>query len=90
MDGGTGHILTPQLNTVFSYSCPKLHVLQVNDSYESPDELDLGVGKGKYLAPDADRSVRHQDKLHSVLVHSSTAYGGHYYAYVRPQVSALW
>jgi hypothetical protein len=42
----------------------------------------------------SDRSVRNLYKLHSVLVHSGEAQGGHYYAFIRPdgntwQVSAV-
>ena len=58
--------------------------LQINDRYEFPDELDLDVDDGKFLSPDADRSVRNLYKLHSVLVHSGGVHGGHYYAYIRP------
>ncbi len=59
-------------------------LVQINDRYEFPDELDLDVGDGKFLAPGADRSVRNLYKLHSVLVHSGGVHGGHYYAYIRP------
>lgn len=64
-------------------------LLQINDRYEFPDELDLDVDDGKFLAPDADRSVRNLYKLHSVLVHSGGVHGGHYYAYIRP-ASKQW
>ncbi len=62
--------------------------LQINDRYEFPDELDLDVDDGKFLAPEADRSVRNKYKLHSVLVHSGGVHGGHYYAYIRS--NAKW
>lgn len=64
-------------------------LVQINDRYEFPDELDLDVGAGKFLAPGADRSVRNLYKLHSVLVHSGGVHGGHYYAYIRP-ASKQW
>lgn len=66
-----------------------LCLLQINDRYEFPDELDLDVDNGKFLAPEADRSVRNLYKLHSVLVHSGGVHGGHYYAYIRP-ASKQW
>jgi ubiquitin carboxyl-terminal hydrolase 7 len=59
-------------------------LLQINDRYEFPDELDLDVENHKYLAPGADHSVRNVYKLHSVLVHQGTLNQGHYYAYIRP------
>ena len=57
---------------------------QINDRYEFPDELDLDAGDGRFLAADADRSVRNLYRLHSVLVHSGGVHGGHYYAFIRP------
>ncbi|KAL5702631.1 ubiquitinyl hydrolase 1 [Ranunculus cassubicifolius] len=33
-------------------------ILQINDRYEFPLELDLDIENGKYLSPDADRSIR--------------------------------
>lgn len=56
----------------------------MNDRYEFPEELDLDVGGGKYLSPDADRSKRNKYRLHSVLVHSGGTHGGHYYNFIRP------
>jgi len=67
----------------------KVCFVQINDRYEFPDELDLDVDDGKFLAPGADRSVRNLYKLHSVLVHSGGVHGGHYYAYIRP-ASKQW
>lgn len=58
--------------------------MQINDRYEFPDELDLDAGDGRFLAADADRSVRNLYRLHSVLVHSGGVHGGHYYAFIRP------
>ena len=66
------------------------HAAQINDRYEFPDELDLDVEDGKFLSPDADRSVRNLYRLHSVLVHSGGVHGGHYYAYIRPNTSGKW
>ena len=59
-------------------------LMQINDRYEFPDQLDLDVEDGKFLSPDADRNVRNLYKLHSVLVHSGGVHGGHYFAYIRP------
>ena len=60
---------------------------QINDRYEFPLELDLDTGDGKYLTEDADRSVRNLYHLHSVLVHSGGVHGGHYYAFIRPDLA---
>jgi hypothetical protein len=39
--------------------------------------------------PEVDRTVSNEFVLHSVLVHSGTVDGGHYYAYVCPQPDAV-
>jgi hypothetical protein len=39
-------------------------ILQINDRYEFPLQLDLDRENGKYLSPDADRSVRNLYTLH--------------------------
>jgi hypothetical protein len=38
--------------------------MQINDRYEFPLQLDLDREDGKYLSPDADRSVRNHYTLH--------------------------
>lgn len=38
--------------------------LQINDRYEFPLQLDLDRENGKYLSPDADKSVRNLYTLH--------------------------
>ncbi|KAH0871481.1 hypothetical protein HID58_078503 [Brassica napus] len=40
------------------------HDLQINDRYEFPLQLDLDRENGKYLSPDADKSVRNLYTLH--------------------------
>ncbi|GJY00149.1 putative ubiquitinyl hydrolase 1 [Tanacetum coccineum] len=65
-------------------------MVKINDRYEFPLQLDLDRENGKYLSPQADRSVRNLYTLHSVLVHSGGVHGGHYYAYIRPTLSDQW
>ncbi|KAL3154338.1 hypothetical protein ABBQ32_013820 [Trebouxia sp. C0010 RCD-2024] len=74
----------------FEYDFQRDMMIKINDRYEFPDELDLDVDDGKFLSPDADRSVRNMYRLHSVLVHSGGVHGGHYYAYIRPNTSGKW
>ncbi|KAL5076247.1 hypothetical protein RYX36_015231 [Vicia faba] len=77
-----------ELNRVL---CEKLEdKMKINDRYEFPSQLDLDREDGKYLSPDADRSVRNLYTLHSVLVHSGGVHGGHYYAFIRPTLSEQW
>ncbi|CAN4109417.1 unnamed protein product [Withania somnifera] len=74
----------------FEYDFMRDTMFKINDRYEFPLELDLDRENGKYLSPDADRSVRNLYTLHSVLVHSGGVHGGHYYAFIRPTLSDQW
>ncbi|KAH7547698.1 hypothetical protein JRO89_XS14G0004000 [Xanthoceras sorbifolium] len=74
----------------FEYDFMRDTMVKINDRYEFPLQLDLDRENGKYLSPDADRSVRNLYSLHSVLVHSGGVHGGHYYAYIRPTLSDQW
>ncbi|KAK3000735.1 hypothetical protein RJ639_021934 [Escallonia herrerae] len=74
----------------FEYDFMRDTMVKINDRYEFPLELDLDRENGKYLSPDADKSVRNLYTLHSVLVHSGGVHGGHYYAYIRPTLSEQW
>ncbi|GKC14166.1 ubiquitin carboxyl-terminal hydrolase 12-like protein isoform X2, partial [Tanacetum coccineum] len=74
----------------FEYDFTRDTMVKINDRYEFPLELDLDRENGKYLSPDADKSVRNLYTLHSVLVHSGGVHGGHYYAYIRPTLSDQW
>ncbi|KAL3838137.1 hypothetical protein ACJIZ3_022728 [Penstemon smallii] len=74
----------------FEYDFVRDTMVKINDRYEFPLQLDLDRDNGKYLSPDADRSVRNLYTLHSVLVHSGGVHGGHYYAYIRPTLSDHW
>ncbi|XP_004502025.1 ubiquitin C-terminal hydrolase 13-like isoform X2 [Cicer arietinum] len=74
----------------FEYDFMRDTMVKINDRYEFPLQLDLDRENGKYLSPDADRSVRNLYTLHSVLVHSGGVHGGHYYAFIRPTLSEQW
>ncbi|KAK7316579.1 hypothetical protein RJT34_00144 [Clitoria ternatea] len=74
----------------FEYDFMRDTMVKINDRYEFPLQLDLDRDDGKYLSPDADRTVRNLYTLHSVLVHSGGVHGGHYYAFIRPTLSDQW
>ncbi|KAL6585578.1 CSN-associated deubiquitinating enzyme Ubp12 [Orobanche minor] len=74
----------------FEYDFIRDTMVKINDRYEFPLELDLDRDNGKYLSPEADRSVRNLYMLHSVLVHSGGVHGGHYYAFTRPTLTDQW
>ncbi|KAG0478767.1 hypothetical protein HPP92_013486 [Vanilla planifolia] len=74
----------------FEYDFMQDSMVKINDRYEFPLQLDLDKDNGKYLSPDADRSVRNLYTLHSVLVHSGGVHGGHYYAYIRQILLDQW
>ena len=72
----------------FEYDFHRDTMVKIHDRYEFPEELDLDVGDRKYLVPEADKTVRNKYKLHSVLVHSGGINGGHYYAFIRPELQS--
>ncbi|KAL6997869.1 CSN-associated deubiquitinating enzyme Ubp12 [Sarracenia purpurea var. burkii] len=74
----------------FEYDFMRDTMVKINDRYEFPLQLDLDREDGKYLTPEADRSIRNLYTLHSVLVHSGGVHGGHYYAFIRPTLSEQW
>ncbi|RYR45826.1 hypothetical protein Ahy_A07g031608 isoform D [Arachis hypogaea] len=74
----------------FEYDFMRDTMVKINDRYEFPLQLDLDREDGKYLSPEADRTVRNLYTLHSVLVHSGGVHGGHYYAFIRPTLSEQW
>ncbi|XVE68556.1 hypothetical protein DITRI_Ditri09bG0077400 [Diplodiscus trichospermus] len=74
----------------FEYDFMCNTTVKINDRYEFPLQLDLDRENGKYLSPEADKSVRNLYTLHSVLVHSGGVHCGHYYAYIRPTLSDQW
>ncbi|KAI3856937.1 hypothetical protein MKX03_012345, partial [Papaver bracteatum] len=74
----------------YEYDITRDTMVKINDRYEFPLQLDLDREDGKYLSPDADKSVRNLYTLQAVLVHSGGGHGGHYYAFIRPTVSEQW
>uniref|UniRef100_A0A0D3HUM1 ubiquitinyl hydrolase 1 n=1 Tax=Oryza barthii TaxID=65489 RepID=A0A0D3HUM1_9ORYZ len=48
----------------FEYDYMRDTMVKINDRYEFPLQLDLDRDDGKYLAPDADRSIRNLYTLH--------------------------
>ncbi|KAI7736785.1 hypothetical protein M8C21_016432, partial [Ambrosia artemisiifolia] len=48
----------------FEYDFTRDMMVKINDRYEFPLELDLDRENGKYLSPDADKSVRNLYTLH--------------------------
>eukprot|EP00271_Cylindrocystis_brebissonii_P022318 TRINITY_DN8549_c0_g1_i1.p1 TRINITY_DN8549_c0_g1~~TRINITY_DN8549_c0_g1_i1.p1 ORF type:complete len:1105 (+),score=260.24 TRINITY_DN8549_c0_g1_i1:215-3529(+) len=74
----------------FEYDFAHDSMVKINDRYEFPLDLDLDREDGKYLSPDANRSVKNKYTLHSVLVHSGGVHGGHYYAFIRPGLGNQW
>ncbi|XP_051113564.1 ubiquitin C-terminal hydrolase 12-like isoform X2 [Andrographis paniculata] len=71
----------------FEYDVDRGIMVKINDRYEFPIQLDLDKDDGKYLSPEADRTKRNLYALHSVLVHVGGIHGGHYYAFIRPDLS---
>lgn len=83
MLGEVPHVSFPFTNARLVY-LGALYQSQINDRYVFPEMLDLDIDDRKYQADSADRSTRNLFRLHSVLVHSGSTHGGHYYAFSRP------
>ncbi|CAJ1967995.1 unnamed protein product [Sphenostylis stenocarpa] len=49
----------------FEYDFTQDTMVKINDRYEFPLQLDLDRDNGKYLSPEADRSIRNLYSLHS-------------------------
>uniref|UniRef100_A0A453K458 USP domain-containing protein n=1 Tax=Aegilops tauschii subsp. strangulata TaxID=200361 RepID=A0A453K458_AEGTS len=52
----------------FEYDYMRDTMVKINDRYEFPLQLDLDKDDGKYLTPDADRSIRNLYTLHRVFL----------------------
>jgi len=74
----------------FEYDFQRDTMVKINERYEFPLELDLDIDNRKYLTKTSDPSVRNLYQLHSVLVHSGGIHGGHYYAFIRPDLGEQW
>ena len=59
---------------------------KINDRFEFPFEIDLD----EFLDETADRTEPWKYKLHSVLVHSGGAHGGHNFALIKPDRYTQW
>ena len=89
--GGKFESLPPVLNIHlrrFEFDFYKMSMVKLNDLHEFYGEIDLDVrdesGNLKYFSSTADKTVSNKYRLLSVLVHSGSVHGGHYYAYIRP------
>jgi ubiquitin carboxyl-terminal hydrolase 7 len=75
-------VLTLQLKR-FDFDPYKLDMVKINDRYEIPLHLDLD----RFVDPEAPRSVPNHYTLYAVLVHSGEGQSGHYYAFIKPDLS---
>ena len=66
----------------FEYDPCTDSMAKVNDRFEFYEEIDLG----KYVEEAADCRYL----LFSILVHTGTAAGGHYFAYISPRLDGNW
>lgn len=68
----------------FEYDFQRDANIKINDHYEFPEVLDLDFENRKIFSDESDPNVLSRYRLHSVLVHSGSVHGGHYYAYITP------
>jgi hypothetical protein len=69
----------------FEYDLTRFSLIKIDDEFSFPAELDMQP----YLhLSSAEHNTVYQ--LYAVLVHSGTAFGGHYYVYLRPDGGDAW
>ena len=68
----------------FEYDFQRDVNIKINDRYEFPEVLDLDFDGKRIFTQDSDPNISSRYRLHSVLVHSGSVHGGHYYAYITP------
>lgn len=64
----------------FEYNPKKEQMDKINDYYEFYESIDMS----NYISGDKENS---EYALLSIVVHKGNVYGGHYYAYIRPNVN---
>ncbi|KAJ9473207.1 Ubiquitin carboxyl-terminal hydrolase 21 [Diplonema papillatum] len=86
----------------FDYDAAAKDFAKINDKFSFPLDLDLNEfaappsawdDAGEPAAADPGEPVEKVDysyRLHSVLVHSGSTQGGHYYAYISPEDGQQW
>jgi ubiquitin carboxyl-terminal hydrolase 7 len=69
----------------FEYDLTRYSLIKIDDEFVFDRELDLRP----YLHASSEVQPT-KYRLYGVLVHSGTAFGGHYYVYLRPQGGEKW
>ncbi|KAI9357685.1 ubiquitin carboxyl-terminal hydrolase 5 [Zopfochytrium polystomum] len=70
----------------FEYDMERDAMVKINDRYEFPQEIDLT----DFLEGGSSANPPQKYHLHGVLVHSGDLHGGHYCAFLKPEVGGKW
>jgi len=71
----------------FDYDFDTNQQVKINDKFEFPEILDLT----KFIPESEKKNIKScKYQLHGVLVHSGSAWGGHYYAFLRTTLDKQW
>jgi ubiquitin carboxyl-terminal hydrolase 7 len=70
----------------FEYDYNYNRLIKLNDRFEFPETIDLADFLSREAVPPASTKF----DLYGVLVHSGSAYSGHYYAFLRTSTAADW
>ncbi|KAH0806153.1 Clan CA, family C19, ubiquitin hydrolase-like cysteine peptidase [Histomonas meleagridis] len=88
-DMGTEFIEFPKILQLhlrrFDFDYNTLQQIKINDKFEFPKEIDLSP----YLAKDS-KGKPSVFELFGVLVHSGSAFAGHYYSFLRTKLDDQW
>ena len=73
----------------FEFNYDKMKKIKINDYYEFPLELDMNKYTYEYIN-NKDDKINNKYILKSVVVHQGHSEGGHYYVFIKDNLSQTW
>ena len=73
----------------FEFNYDTMRKIKINDFYEFPLELDMNKYTNEYIDNKNDK-INNKYTLKSVVVHQGHSEGGHYYVFIKDNLSQTW
>ena len=73
----------------FEFNYDTMRKIKINDRYEFPLELDMNKYTNEYIN-NKNNKQNNKYVLKSVVVHQGNSEGGHYYAFIKDNLSQTW
>ena len=73
----------------FEFNYDAMKKIKINDFYEFPLELDMNKYTNEYINNKNDKE-NNKYSLKSIVVHQGHSEGGHYYAFIKDNLSQIW